>query len=366
MMSRPVRTTRLLIVDDERPNLELMSRVFNSYETMTAQSGKEALLAIEQQKFDVVLLDIMMPVMTGLEVLKIIRETHESAELPVILVSALSERRSVTSGLRLGANDYIIKPIDIDDVQARVSTQVQLKRFVDERKQLIFHLEQVNMRMQRFMQVASHDLKNPIQNLKFFITLMQRNHAGDENTLRLLGSADTSLNTMTTVIDEFLTTDNLDNDIVVHIEAVNTRQLIMEVLEEYVPVANEKRISIHTDDIDGVALADGKRLKQAVSNLVSNAIKFSPPDSNVTLSTLVQDNVWQLLIADSGAGIPQDEMSKLFTPFAKLSNKPTAGEPSTGLGLWIVREMILLQAGDVGVYCPESGGSHFWIQLPSA
>ncbi len=366
MMSRPVRTTRILLVDDERPNLDLMSRVFNMYETMTVQNGKDALAALAQHRFDVVLLDVMMPGMSGLDVLQIIRQQHAAAELPVILVSALSERRSVTNGLRLGANDYIIKPIDVDDVQARVNTQIQLKRYVDERRQFIFHLEQINARMQRFMQIASHDLKNPVQNLKLFIALMRRKHADDENTQHLLTSADTSLNTMTAIIEEFLSTENVHEDVSVQIQPLEARKVITQVLQEYTPIAQEKDIALLTDDLGGMVLADAKRLKQVVANLVSNAIKFSPPHSRVELSTLVQDGVWQLVVADSGPGIAPEDIERLFMPFAQLRNKPTAGEPSTGLGLWIVREMMLLQGGDVGVYCPESGGSHFWIQLPAA
>src|SRR5262249_25620667 len=113
-------------------------------------------------------------------------------------------------------------------------------------------------------------------------------------------------------------------------------------------------------------LADYDRLVQILNNLVSNAIKFSTPDSTVTVSAERRDKAVRIRVADQGPGIPADERADLFKPFSKLSPRPTAGESSSGLGLWIVKEMATLQKGTVGVDCPADGGSIFWVELPLA
>lgn len=366
MHAHPSPPTRLLIVDDERPNLELMSRVFYQHVVETASNGADALDKLRTRPYDVVLLDIMMPGMSGLEVLETIRKTEGIAELPVILISALSERRGVAHGLRMGANDYIVKPIDVEDVQARVQTQIRLKQFVDERKQIILHLQAVNERLERLMQVASHDLKNPMNNLNLLMTAIRRNLQTDAKTLQMLDMAERSLSTMLNVVQEFLDADAREDEVLsVSLKPTDARQVIRDVLQQYQLACEAKHIRINADDVRGVILADAHRLAQVVSNLISNAIKYSPLHAEIRLSTLEQSGVWQLTVADQGPGIPEGERESLFQPFARLSNVPTAGESSTGLGLWIVREMMVLQGGEVGVYCPPEGGSHFWIQLPA-
>ncbi|MEP7290138.1 MAG: ATP-binding protein, partial [Chloroflexota bacterium] len=113
-------------------------------------------------------------------------------------------------------------------------------------------------------------------------------------------------------------------------------------------------------------MADQRLLRQVVGNLVSNAIKFSPPGTQTCLwADVVNDRV-RIYVADGGPGIPPEERGKLFTMFSKLSTRPTGGETSTGLGLWIVKELIQLQGGRVGIDQPADGGSAFWVELPAA
>jgi signal transduction histidine kinase len=117
---------------------------------------------------------------------------------------------------------------------------------------------------------------------------------------------------------------------------------------------------------EGTMLADPRRLGQAVSNLLSNAIKYSPPGSEVTLSAAPQGSRVRLSVQDEGPGIPAAERSRLFRPFGKTSVRPTGGESSTGLGLWIVRQLVTLQDGCAGTEFPPDGGAIFWLELPAS
>jgi signal transduction histidine kinase len=118
--------------------------------------------------------------------------------------------------------------------------------------------------------------------------------------------------------------------------------------------------------IPGVICADRQRTTQVLNNLLSNAIKYSPRGSTVTIWAENSEQSVHILVADQGPGIPAEERSRLFTQFGKLTTRPTEGENSTGLGLWIVKHLVTLQNGQVGVECPPEGGSIFWIELPAA
>ncbi len=358
---------RILLVDDQPDNLEMLQRILRQYETHTARNGRAALAKLEQERFDLVMLDIMMPEMGGIETLQRIRQHYSDIELPVMFVSALSERHSVANGRQMGANDYIVKPFDVADVLARVNTQLRLKRFADERQQMVVGFQQMVEWQERLMQVASHDLRNPLNNLRMLVSLMKKSFAEDQATMRLLQMMESGIQTMNNIIDEFLDVRIADaaGTMRVDLRETNTFNLITQIVNQYAVAAFNKDIRIHANDIGGIVLADPNRLSQVIANLVSNAIKYSPRHSDVWIETLVQDGIWQLTVTDSGPGVPESERHLLFQPFSKISNKPTAGEASTGLGLWIVREMVHAQNGEVGVHFPPEGGSQFWVQLPA-
>jgi two-component system sensor histidine kinase/response regulator len=361
---------QLLIVDDEQFNVELLRRIFNrTCDVGVAYDGREALEMMVERDYDVVLLDIMMPVLNGLDVLKIIRNTADISRLPVILISAISDKNDVARGIRLGANDYIIKPIDVDTVQARVNTQITLKRMSDERHKMIARLQSANEMKARMMQVASHDLKSPLTNLKMMNAVMKRHIGEDAKLNRLLNMSEESVKGMIHIVEDFLSSSAAnDTEIRVNLKAVDIQTIIKQVINQYALAAHNKNITLHLERTDGLVIADPKRMMQVIGNLVSNAIKYAYKGTTVTLKTTLENNLWRLYVIDQGPGIRPEEHEFLFQPFSKIqiSTKPTDGEESTGLGLWIVHEMMKLQDGRVGLDSPDDGGCAFWIELPTA
>ncbi|MCI0709331.1 MAG: response regulator [Chloroflexi bacterium] len=369
-MFSPHQLPRLLVVDDDAYNIHLLTRIFQrTCHLDTAVDGRQALEMLATNEYDVVLLDIVLPTLTGLDVLKIIRSDKDISELPVILISSITELPEVARGIRLGANDYVSKPVDIDVIQARVNTQVSIKRFMDERRSLIVQLTHANEVKVRMMQVASHDLKNPLSNLKLLMNVMRKQAHDPERIQKLVNMAQDSLDAMLRVVEDFLDSglDN-DSDMQVNLRPYEAMTIVRQVLNQYAVAAYNKNISFHAHNIKGTIMADANRLLQVLSNLVSNAIKYSPRGSTVTLSAEMVNGLWRLHVIDEGPGIPESERPYLFQPFNrhKISTEPTNGETSTGLGLWIVKEMMALQAGQVGVECPATGGSIFWVELPLA
>lgn len=358
----------VLSVDDERHNLTLMERILrNEFRVISVGNGEAALDTLKQAPFDLVLLDIMMPHMDGLTTLGHIRSNPATAEIPVILISALADGHDIARGLEAGANDYITKPIDMDIARARVQTQVALKKFQDERKRTIDELKSVQEMKDRLLRMASHDLKGPLNNVRMAATLMEMFIDCVPDGPSLLESISGSLDTMENVIKDFLDTAALQTGVLdLQFESIALEPFIDDVIGEHKVNALRKNINLTTYDLNGVVRADPARFHQAFGNLISNAIKYSPKNTTVSIWTQCSETDVAVFVADQGPGIPAGERDKLFTQFGKLSPRPTGGESSTGLGLWIVKHLVTLQNGQVGYEAPAEGGSIFWIQMPAA
>jgi signal transduction histidine kinase len=358
----------MLVADDEQGNRLLLKRLFErEFRVICVENGREALDMLLQAPFDLVLLDVMMPVMSGLELLQQMRSKPALAELPVILVTALAETRYIVEGLQMGANDYVTKPLETDVLRARVQTQLTVKRLLDERKEHILELEAAHKFQERSFQMASHDLKGPLGNLRMAHTLMRNYLPDDPHVRELLEMAELTVRNMRTVIEEFLDLAALQNGkIDIRLGEVSVDEVIRELVTQYTLAATEKDIALDFLPSNAALCADRARFAQALGNLVSNALKYSPSGATVTLWAERDHHCVRVCVADQGPGIPTGERNRLFTQFGKLSTRPTRGESSTGLGLWIVKHLVELQHGSVGVECPEEGGSIFWIELPCA
>jgi two-component system sensor histidine kinase/response regulator len=364
----PATLPLVLSVDDERYNLTLLERMLRGqYRVISVTNGQAALDTLNQAPFDLILLDIMMPDMDGLHTLEFIRRKAETAEIPVILISALSDGADVAHGLEAGANDYITKPIDMDVTLARVRTQIALKKLQDERKQTILELKAVQEMKDRLLRMASHDLKGPLMNVRMASTLMETSIDCVPDGVSLLGSIDSSLDAMQNVIKDFLDTAALQTGVLdLHLGSVELEAMVNEIVGEHKVNAMRKNIAVTIHDISGTIYADSARFRQSLGNLVSNAVKYSPRNTTVTIWSECHDDTVMIFVADQGPGIPVEEQNKLFTQFGKLSTRPTGGESSTGLGLWIVKHLTTLQNGSVGYEKPAEGGSVFWIQMPAS
>lgn len=358
----------MLVADDEKGNRLLLKRLFErEFQVVCVENGMDALDVLLQAPFDLVLLDVMMPGMSGLEVLQKMRSKPALAELPVILVTAMAETRFIVEGLQMGANDYVTKPIETDVLRARVQTQLTVKRLLDERKEHILQLEAAHDFKDRSFQMASHDLKGPLGNLRMAHTLMRKYMPDDPRAQEVLEMAELTVQNMRTVIEAFLDLAALQNGkIEMRLGEVTLDEVIHELVSQYTLTASEKDIALDSLPSNATICADRARLSQALGNLISNGLKYSPSGATVTIwAESARDRV-RVCVADQGSGIPAGERNRLFTQFGKLSTRPTKGESSTGLGLWIVKHLVELQHGSVGVECPPEGGSVFWIELPTA
>nr|HEC22587.1 response regulator [Chloroflexota bacterium] len=366
------RQPSVVVVDDSDEASLILRRVLENegFHVRLASNGRAALQMIFAEPPDLVLLDVMMPSMDGLEVLRTLRESPETAELPVIMVTALGDIQDVVTGLEMGANDYITKPPQLEILVARARTQIKLKRLQDQRRRDLQRLRELNAIKDTFLQIAAHDLKNPLNNIIMGIEVLDKGDEtwqADSTQAEIIDMIRAAAYMMYSIVNDFLDLQALQSgQIELSLQTVSLNDVIEEVVRQFRPYAARKDVLLQAEPAPDLPLcvADPDRLSQVCSNLLSNAIKFSPRGGEVIIRTLSNEDVVRVEVRDNGPGIPEEEIPLLFQSFARLSNQPTGGERSSGLGLAITRQLVELHGGIIGVESSEGAGSLFWFELP--
>jgi signal transduction histidine kinase len=349
----------LLVVDDADGVRDVLAIQLGrmGYAVSLAENASQALDLINAGNFDLILLDIRLPGMSGLELLKQLRQSLTPLDTPIIVISGLDQTNDVVTALGSGANDYVTKPFDLAVVLARIRTQLTLKR-----------LKQVT---DRFLKVASHDLKKPLLLMLDAARQVKTEHAagtpmtpdGQETLALIIESGEymrriiEDLLELRAIRDGHLRLVKLPTDIGAVVRQAVTRNMTQ---------AKAKGIELRMQFETGLPPipADDFRVLQVLENLIGNAIKFSPAGRPITVFTRREPGYLMCEVTDAGPGIPENEMGRLFLEYATLSNRPTGGEQSTGLGLSICKELILLHGGEIGVHNNPGGGATFWFRLP--
>ncbi|MEP6987500.1 MAG: HAMP domain-containing sensor histidine kinase, partial [Chloroflexota bacterium] len=309
--------------------------------------------------------DCDMLITDTLDILKAVRANITLTDLPVMVVLSPSESQAQVQALDSGANDVAVMPIAADLLKARIRRLVKTKQRSEEQQQVITFFKAAYEKKDRFLQIVTHDLKNPVNNVRLAHYYLQGEINESPANKEALDTIEMAVHTMNDLINDFLDTAALEKGKTqLNLETLVMEDLIWEIVSRYSETANVKNITLLMGETEGEILADPNRFMQVMSNLVSNAIKFSPNDRFVTISSVIEAGQVRLMVGDEGPGIPAHEQGALFEPFSKLSPRPTNGESSTGLGLSIVKELVLLHKGKVGVDSAENNGCTFWVEMP--
>jgi len=352
---------QLLVVDDNEMNRDVMSRRLRreGYAVDVAEDGYQAMEMIKKTKYDLILLDVMMPGLSGFEMLPLIRHMYEVTDLPVIMATAKDQSEDIVEGLRLGANDYVTKPIDHPVLLARIQLHLKLK-----------NLSQLK---DEFIRIASHDLKNPLSTVMMAAHIVrERVPPGatmQDQFYQMLQYIVKHSEEMQRIIRDFLDFQAMeDGALALTVASMNLNSIAQELYSENTGYAENKSINlaIQADPYLPEIQGDTGRVKQVGQNLVGNAIKFCSADANILIRTRKEDKNVVFEVIDSGPGLKPEDFPRLFSKYARLSNKPTGDEKSTGLGLAICKTMIELHGGTIGAFNNPDRGATFWFKLPIA
>ena len=360
---------RVLIVDDNADMRAYLGRLLGArWEVETAQDGVAALERIRQSVPDLVIADVMMPVLDGVGLLKAIRTTPAFEKLPVMLLSARAGEEASSEGLRAGADDYVIKPFSARDLLARVESRLAQARLHAAERQAREIAEQANRARDVFFTMLSHELRTPLMAVLAWTALLKDNRLDPSEAVHALELIERNARVQRRLVDDLLdisriVTGRLRID---PRPVASLAQMVGMVVDSFRPAALAKNLTVETalETGAGVVNGDSERLQQVVWNLLSNAIRFTPPGGRIQLRYARHGDQIELLVRDSGQGIPPEALPHLFERYWQGRNGERRSQ-GLGLGLAIAHRIIELHGGNIAAASDGDGlGATFTVTLP--
>lgn len=354
---------RILVVDDVPENLLLIDAILQSqgFNIIKASNGVLALEQIRITPPHLILLDVMMPEMDGYELTRIIRQDASLPYIPILLISAY-DQASVVRGLDLGADDFIRKPVDIDELMARVRSLLRLKHSIDEREQMVRVRED-------FVSRLTHDLRTPLVAAERMFSLMQQGALGElsDTFMEVVDTMNRNNHHLLQMVNTLLEVYRYEADRkALFFTEVDLQAIIIEVIRELQPLAEDKHLSLNflfTPTDNYTIRGDKLELRRMVTNLIANGIKFTEQGS-ITISLSLDNAESKKLIfavADTGIGIVEEQKVYLFDRFRTNDHRLSG----SGLGLYLSRQIIEKHQGTITVESQSNQGTKFTVSLPT-
>lgn len=364
---------KILLVDDRVENLVSLEGMLeqDGREFFKAESGSEALKIAFKEDLALIMLDVQMPGMDGFATANILQSNPKTAHIPIVFVTAINkEQKHMVRGLKGGAIDYLFKPLDIEVTRAKVET---LLKFFDQQQELertVKKLEELNQEKNRILGIVAHDLRNPLGNIMVLSEILLTDEPqleGEQKEFAELIHDSGSF--LLKLVESLLNVSKIEAG-KLELELVDHN--IVEILEHTLKVnkhlSEKKGIQVQfSPQFSEINLpVDEGKIQQVFNNLISNAIKFSEPNTTVFINALTSNEHTLISVQDQGRGIAEEDMNKLFKYFSKTATQSTAGEESTGLGLAICKKIVEAHSGTIQVESELGKGSKFTVSLQSA
>jgi two-component system sensor histidine kinase/response regulator len=364
---------KILVVDDIRANVMLLKALLkkSNYQVLEAYNGKEALEVFEREKPDLILLDIMMPIMDGYQVMSTIRNGEQNPDIAIILITALDNKEDVVKGFNAGANDYIAKPFNNEELEARVRHQISLtaaKREIEQKtKDLIFAINNRD----KLYSVIAHDLRSPLSSVKMIISLLVtelKKEGISSELFFLLDEANSTTENLFILLDNLLKwTKNQIGRLNICLQYFDIVNVVYGLKELYTLMAHNKNIQIQiTEDSPSIEIiSDPDLVKTIIRNFISNALKFSYSGGRVQIHISNLENHIQVKVEDFGSGIAEDKKQNLLSDKETgYTSYGTNNEEGSGLGLSLCKEFTEKLGGEIWFESELEKGSSFYMKIP--
>ncbi|MEY3297448.1 MAG: hypothetical protein RLZZ597_708 [Cyanobacteriota bacterium] len=353
----------ILVVDDEIDNFDVIDTLLcqENYQLHYAPGGKEALDLLSTFKPDVILLDVMMPNMSGLDFCRLLKQDSQWRNLPVIMVTSLNSKQDLARCLDAGADDFIAKPVNSAELRARLKSMLRIKQQYDNLQRLLQLREDM-------VKMIIHDLRNPLSIVILAAEILRYPNLPPENQQRKLDQILTCSYELKALIDDLLLMSKLElGKLTLHRQTVDLVDFCHAALVGMNDIASQKHLTLASEfPPPGVypIHVDPSLFRRVLDNLLSNAIKFSPDGSQITLTaTYSSDGYFQVAIADLGPGIAPELRQKIFEKYEVGSL--VTGVNQIGLGLAFCKIAVETHNGTISVTDHDPRGSVFHIDMPT-
>jgi signal transduction histidine kinase len=346
-----LRQKRILLVDDEPRNLIVLATMLGplGHELVRAVGGRAAIDSFEASRPDLILLDVVMPELDGIDVLTHVRAHDPASHVPVILVTGQTERESRLRGFEAGADEFLEKPVDRALLLARVRTLLRLKAAADELLERNAELEQLRREQRELTAFIVHDLKNPLSVIHVNLSwLCQQAGDGDPDVAEAFADAKDASSRLQAMIEELLAISRLETaEVPLRRVPVDVGDLAREVVRGYAREAERKGIALRTQIDDGPLRVDADRavLQRILENLIGNALQYTPAGGGAVVAASTRSGL-EVSVSNTGQPIPEREREHVFGKFRRGAGAPSR-RGNAGLGLYFCKRAVEAHGGSI-------------------
>ncbi|MEN8098616.1 MAG: response regulator [Chloroflexota bacterium] len=361
----------ILVVDDDRIIVEVLrqSLSLTGYRVEAAYDGEEGLEAARVLNPDIILLDVMMPKIDGYTVCKELKKDPDTQRIPIIILTALADRDDKLRALESGADEFIRKPPDRQELLIRIRTLLRSRRLQTQVEMGLLEVNELRQQRDQLIEMLVHDMRGPMSSVIGGLELMQRKQDSlsrdelDGLTTSAIFSSQRVVNMLETLLD-FVRLEK--GELAINLQPWSIDQLLQDTVMSIKPLLELDQIEIQLsiDQNGTLALVDGDLLVRVISNLLFNAIRFSPPKSKIRLWTQAKDKWMVISVLDHGPGIPPEHRLTVFEKYTQLG--VGSRQSGVGLGLAFCRMAIEAMRGKIWVAEPPRKGTLFRVALQLA
>jgi len=372
MMDRKQEQYRpsILIVDDTLANLQLLVKMLSElgYMVRPVQSGRMALMAVKAEHPDLILLDINMPEMNGYEVCEQLKADEKTRDIPVVFLSAMHETMDKVKAFSIGGVDYITKPFELKEVEARIETHLKIREQKRRLQENYDKLKELETLRDNLIHMIVHDMRTPLMGISGYLELLQMIEGGklfSEEGYRYIKHAKTSAKELIEMVNALLDINRMEaGELKLNIIRCELRAIVREIIDSFESLLRKHKLSLKLPAEPVDVACDQQLITRVIENLLYNAIKFAPENSQISIGVAPKNGTACISVQDNGPGIPPEYREKIFDKFGQVETRERGQKYSTGLGLTFCKMVVEAHGGHIGVDSEVGKGSTFWFVLP--
>ena len=367
---------RILIAEDDPISRRVLQSTLDKwgYEVLVCSDGFEAWEAFQSNDAPAMaILDWMMPGIDGIDLCRRVRESPNLDSTYILLLTAKDGTEDLVEGLKAGANDYVTKPFDRAELQARVSVGQRMVELQSQLADRVEELKRESLAKSQILSTVTHELNTPLSSIVGYTErmLFRQDKIGllNERQQGYLETIQRNAHRLNVLIEDLLDVSRIESgSLELNLTELDVRPEIELVVSSLQDLISEKEMAVVLDipNDPGKVRADRLRFSQVITNLLSNALKYSPAQATTTITVQQEDGFLRISVSDTGYGISPEDQAQLFSKFFRADNSDTSEVPGTGLGLFITKNIVEEHGGQIWVKSELRRGSKFSFTLPIA